>query len=307
LAHSRPPTRILTKMTPEDHNSPTSSPLVERTLDEISASRNEAPILPVDLDPTLPQDLRVPWGWFDLVILIVLMFVGGILLTFALMWIFGRFGFTWKQIQASAKAQSVFLIVTTMILSSGVLLYLAAQMRILFRAPIWRTLGWRPIETYRLPRPVAYVALIVGGMSLSLVVSLISTNFAAKTKLPIQDLLQDPWTAFFFLLLSVSIGPVFEETVFRGYIYPVVARSFGIPAGIVITGAIFGLLHAPQLWGGWSQIGLLIFVGIVFTAARAISRTVVASYLLHVSYNSFLFIAFLVASHGLRQLPVGPQ
>jgi hypothetical protein len=36
-----------------------------------------------------------------------------------------------------------------------------------------------------------------------------------------------------------------------------------------------------------------------------LTRTVVASYLMHVSYNSFLFLAFLYASHGLRQLPAG--
>ena len=108
------------------------------------------------------------------------------------------------------------------------------------------------------------------------------------------------------MLMGVLIAPLVEETIFRGYVYPVVARSFGIRAGIVITGTMFGLLHAPQLWGGWGQIALLILVGIMFTAARAVSRTVLASYLLHVSYNSFLFIAFLVASHGLRHLPVGP-
>ena len=53
-----------------------------------------------------------------------------------------------------------------------------------------------------------------------------------------------------------------------------IARSFGIGAGVVITGTLFGLLHAPQLWGGWGQICFLIVVGIIFTYVRAISRTV---------------------------------
>ena len=35
------------------------------------------------------------------------------------------------------------------------------------------------------------------------------------------------------------------------------------------------------------QIALLVVVGIVFTFVRAMTRTVLASYLLHVSYNSF--------------------
>jgi hypothetical protein len=32
---------------------------------------------------------------------------------------------------------------------------------------------------------------------------------------------------------------------------------------------------------------------------------VVASYLMHVSYNSFLFLALAVGSHGFRQFPGG--
>jgi hypothetical protein len=44
-------------------------------------------------------------------------------------------------------------------------------------------------------------------------------------------------------------------------------------------------------------------VGIIFTWARAVTKTVVASYLLHLSYNSFLFFAFLVTSDGFRSLP----
>jgi membrane protease YdiL (CAAX protease family) len=107
------------------------------------------------------------------------------------------------------------------------------------------------------------------------------------------------------MLMAVIVAPVIEETIFRGYLYPVAARSFGVTGGIIVTGTIFGLLHAAQLWGGWGQIGLLVLVGIVFTAVRASTRTVVASYLLHVSYNFFIFLAFVVASHGFRNFPAG--
>ena len=67
--------------------------------------------------------------------------------------------------------------------------------------------------------------------------------------------------------------------------------------------ALFGLLHAEQLWGGWGQIALLIFVGIVLTFARAVSRTVVAGFVIHTSYNSIQVIGLLIATHGLRYMP----
>jgi uncharacterized protein len=106
-----------------------------------------------------------------------------------------------------------------------------------------------------------------------------------------------------FLLIAVTIAPVLEETIFRGYIYPVIARSLGVGTSIVVTGTLFGMLHAQQLWPAWGQIALLIVVGIFFTYMRAKTGTVVASYLLHVGYNTLPLLAFLIASHGLHKIP----
>jgi uncharacterized protein len=137
------------------------------------------------------------------------------------------------------------------------------------------------------------------------VIELASALIGTKAKLPIEKLFQDHVAAILLMLMAVLIAPVIEETIFRGYIYPVIARRFGMAAGVIATGSLFGLLHAPQLWGGWGQIALMVVVGIVFTAARAITGTVVASYLLHLSYNSFLALATVIATHGLRHLPPG--
>ena len=269
-----------------------------------------ASIAPVEIPPSLyanfPDDLRVPWGWIDLLLLIAITFFGTFLVSVVLVAGFAGFGITPSVLQKSASGKSLFLIVNQTLLSLGLLGFLVAQMRVRFRSPFWRTIGWRPLETGAIPRRVVYLSLILGGFALSLAIQLASAAMQSKAKLPIETFFQDRRSAFLLMLMGVLLAPLVEETIFRGYIYPVMARTFGIGAGVVITGTLFGLLHAPQLWGGWAQIALLIMVGIIFTAARAISRTVVASYLLHVSYNSFLFIAFLVASHGLRHLPVGP-
>jgi membrane protease YdiL (CAAX protease family) len=233
-------------------------------------------------------------------------FAGTFLISIFLVGGFAAFGLTPTVLQKSASDKSLFLILNQTLLSIGLLAYLAAQMRVRFQSPFWRTVGWRPLDTGTIPRRIVYLSLILGGFALSLLIQIASAALQNKAKMPIETFFQDRRSAFLLMLMGVLIAPLVEETIFRGYIYPVVARSFGIRAGVVITGTMFGLLHAPQLWGGWGQIALLIVVGIIFTAARAILRTVVASYLLHVSYNSFLFIAFLVASHGLRHLPVGP-
>ena len=252
-----------------------------------------------------PEDLRAPWSWLDLLLLIAVTLLGTFLISIVLVGIFAAFGMTPTSLQNSSTNKSLFLIINQALLSLGLLAYLATQIRVRFQAPFWRTIGWRQLQTGTIPRRIVYLSLVLGGFSLSLLVQLASAALQTKAKLPIQEYFQDPRSALLLMLMSILLAPLVEETIFRGYLYPVLARSFGVGAGVVITGTLFGLLHAPQLWGGWGQISLLIGVGIIFTAARAISRTVVASYILHVSYNSFLFIAFLVASHGLRHFPVG--
>ena len=133
-----------------------------------------------------------------------------------------------------------------------------------------------------------------------LMVQAVSFKFSTKAKLPIQQLFQDRRIALVVLLMAVFVAPWVEETIFRGYIYPVVARSYGATVGVLGTGILFGLMHAPQLWGGWVQIGALVMVGIILTYARAVTRTVLASFLLHLSYNFFISFGIAIIVHGLR-------
>jgi uncharacterized protein len=248
----------------------------------------------------LPDDLRVPWDWIDIALLVALTIGGsavvGVLIAAALK----VSGVSLATLQRSPGTMSVLAIVGQMLLDVGVLAYLAAQMRLRFELPFWRTIGWRSIKTRAGALP--YLALIFGGFALAAIVAMAESLFPPKHPLPIQTITQSPHAALLFMLTAVLVAPVVEETVFRGYLYPVAARSFGGGMGVVITGTLFGLLHARQLWGGWWQIALLVIVGIVFTIARAATRTVVASYVLHASYNALPVIAALLSSVRLRHV-----
>jgi membrane protease YdiL (CAAX protease family) len=268
--------------------------------------RLEASVTPGYLGPTLrhpPDDLRVPWGWLDLLLLVVIGFAGLLLSSLLVLTAFIAVGISMNQIKNSVVDQSLFSVIATGLISIALLAYLLAQMRLRFNLPAWHALGWRNLRAGQVPRRAAYLGLILSGFLLSLIVAAASSFFTTKTKMPIEQFLQDRRSALLLLILSVTLAPLFEETIFRGYIYPVAARTFGVPIGILFTGTIFGLLHSAQLGNSWPQVGLLIFVGIVFTYARARSGTVLASYLLHVSYNSFLFLSFLVSSEGFRHFP----
>jgi uncharacterized protein len=253
----------------------------------------------------LSSDLRVPWGWVDILLLFVIAIGCTFLFGIVLVLILAAFGVSPAQLQKSPSEWGLVAVVAQILADLTILGYLALQVRHRFDLPFWKTIGWRPLEPGKQPLGLVVAALVCGGFFMALIVSMLDAAFPSKQSLPIESLLKDHRTALLFMITAVLVAPVIEETVFRGYIYPVAARTWGVTAGILVTGTLFGLLHSVQLWGGWAQIAFLVLVGIVLTAVRAFTRTVLASYIIHASYNALPVIFYLLAVYHLHYFPTG--
>lgn len=277
------------------------TPISPRELHEESPEFSSEP--PHFSHPRIPEDIRVPWTWADLVLFLLVAFVATIVLGLVVVGGFVAFGMKVAAIQQSGRDQALVSIVAQVLIDVGLLAYLAAWIRLRYREPFWQTIGWRRLDAGIIPRPVAFGALFAAGAVISFFVDLASDLHPPKGNLPIDAIYQDRLSSSLFLLMAVLLAPVVEETIFRGYIYPVIAKSWGIGTSVLITGALFGLLHGFQLGGALWQIALLVSVGIIFTWVRARAETVVASYCLHLGYNSFLFVGFLASTHFLRSMP----
>ena len=123
---------------------------------------------------------------------------------------------------------------------------------------------------------------------------------------PIEELFKYRETALLFMAMAVLVAPLVEETLFRGYLYPLFARSFGIVPGIALTGMLFGAMHGGQLGWTWSLVVVLVVVGVIFTLVRARTGSVFASYMMHLGYNSLIAVAAMLSTHGFTRLPAGP-
>ena len=102
-------------------------------------------------------------------------------------------------------------------------------------------------------------------------------------------------------IFAVTMAPLMEELFFRGFLYPVLTRRIGMVASILLTSVAFGFLHGAQLKYSWAVL-VIFLVGVVLTTVRALTKSVAASFLVHVGYNGTLSILLFVATSGFRHL-----
>jgi uncharacterized protein len=119
--------------------------------------------------------------------------------------------------------------------------------------------------------------------------------------LPIDRFFQDAREATLMTILSVTLAPFMEELFFRGLLYPVLARRLGVGMAVLLTGGAFGLLHGAQLKYSWAVL-IIFLVGIALTIVRAVTKSVAASFLVHVGYNGTLSILLFIATGGFKHL-----
>jgi membrane protease YdiL (CAAX protease family) len=187
------------------------------------------------------------------------------------------------------------------ILFSQFLIYVAAAIFMVmlvegkYHVPFWQAIRWNwPRSGWR---------LLALGAGLLLVLGTLQNFFPMPKDSPFERLFQRPRDAYLLSLMAVTLGPLMEEVFFRGLMYPVLARRMGVAWGIVLTALPFGLIHLPQYGWAWGA-GLVIFlVGVACGIVRAATKSVGASFLLHVGYNGAQMLIAIVATHGFRDVP----
>jgi hypothetical protein len=164
-------------------------------------------------------------------------------------------------------------------------LYIVVAWR--YARPFWASLGW---TTFRLP-------FLCAGAGPLLAVSTATLGYylnAPPIPSPIEDLISDRRSLFIMMLFLTVFGPVFEELVFRGFLFPLLARSVGPWPGILLAATPFALVHGSQYHWSWQHLTVVGLAGAVFGFARYKTGSTAAATLVHTGYNATLFVGFLV-------------
>jgi|SRR5579875_2571104 len=245
----------------------------------------QAEILPPEpsLVPT-PVEREPFWGYTDLALIIGLLVASIVLMLIVV-------GFI-SAYKPSLRNDPTPLILPTQFALYG-LIYVcfAVVFGMRYGRPVFSSLGWR-----RSKFNLAIAA--IGGVLLALAVAGIAALLhTPKVDSPIDRLTKDPVSLAIFAVMAVSIAPLFEELLFRGFLQPLLSRTFGVIAGVLLTSVLFGALHGPEYSWAWQYVVAVSLAGAVFGWVRASSNSIIPSTVMHGCYNGLFVAALVIKGH----------
>ena len=225
-----------------------------------------------------PEPERVPvWGYEDLAL-----FLGAVLPALGLaggaVWVGRKLAST--AFQSEGLTALVFQLVFYIALLAALRMVLVLKYQVGLVRALSFTFDFRWPWLYLMAGPFLTIAVSAVGLALR----------APAIDSPIEDIIQDRRA----LMLVVLLGPIFEELVFRGFLYPLFARSLGAWPAIIATAIPFALLHGQQSEWAWQLLVPIGLAGVAFGWVRYKSGSTVASTLVHIGYNSTAVAVYLL-------------
>ena len=240
------------------------------------------PEINVELPPPASPVREPFWSYVDLLLVIGLGFGLMIVFCFPVVVI----------VKSESKFASNMVLIAAM-LQAGLYaaVYIAIKVDFAFRhsrKDVFRSLGWRK-STFRLGVAAAI------GIALAFVVSAIAELLhTPQVNSPIEEFTKSPGALLFIVVLAVSAAPFFEELFFRGFLQPLLSRTFGTIIGVLLTAMLFGALHLSEYSMVW-QYGLAItLVGVALGYVRVRSNSLIPSTIMHACFNSVSVVALLL-------------
>jgi membrane protease YdiL (CAAX protease family) len=146
------------------------------------------------------------------------------------------------------------------------------------------------------------LGFFLSGILLAAVVEFISRWMPIPKSLPVDKFFSDAAGAYLMAAFGVTLAPLLEELFFRGMLYPLLRRTWGVAAGVIVTAGAFACIHGIQLGWAWAPVLAIFVVGVAFTLVRERTDSVGASFLMHCGYNATLFTLLWMGSDHFRHL-----
>jgi membrane protease YdiL (CAAX protease family) len=172
----------------------------------------------------------------------------------------------------------------------------AIMFRTQYGKPFWRSLAW---VSSGVPFAGICIAGVVTAVAVGIAARLLNTP---ETSNPMTEMLQDRTSLFLLTIFGIAVAPVAEELAFRGFLQPLLVRSFGTASGILGAAIPFGILHFREYGNSWRHAVVISLAGVGFGVMRHRTGSTRASAAMHAAYNGFLFLALYSTRKDLPHL-----
>lgn len=151
----------------------------------------------------------------------------------------------------------------------------------------FKTIGWQPGENQHTLQEALLgggAGIVLGLLYIFVLSPLLTSLQQVWDYIPPGELLTSLGAALIpFVIADVLLAPFVEEILYRGYAWTLLAEKFSKPVTVLLSCALFGLLH----WtGGFWYILLVGFVaGGLFAWLRLSRRNLIAPFAAHLALN----------------------
>jgi membrane protease YdiL (CAAX protease family) len=161
--------------------------------------------------------------------------------------------------------------------------------------------GGKVLAALRWNWPQRWEGYLLAGFALEICLLPFDYLLPMPKSAPIDQFFRTARDAYILSSFGIFFAPLFEELFFRGFLYPALARRFGTIWSILLTALAFAGLHILQL-RAWGPVLVIFLVGLALTIVRALRKSVAATVLMHMAYNTTLFVGAFVATDGFRHM-----
>ena len=191
------------------------------------------------------------WTGWDVLLIAVLTLVAMLVLQLLVIW--GAIWLVYPHSSLADVAQKpILLLVSQFLLYAVVAACMVMLVEGKYHVAFWQAIRWN--------WPKSWATYLMAGIALSFALQGIAHFLPIPKELPMDRFFRTPAEAWALSLFGVTFAPLLEELFFRGFLYPVLVRRFGIAIAVLAAASGFSLIYAVKL--GWSR-GVLLSIFII--------------------------------------------
>lgn len=151
------------------------------------------------------------------------------------------------------------------------------------RRPFWKTIGfdWPQGTSPVMGTMVSVlVAIVLFGLAMAV------TFFYGDRKTDLDLMIESSvYTRIATAFVAFATAPLVEELIYRGVLYSALEKAAGPWITIAVVSLLFAGVHVWQYRNNIAVIAVITLLSITLTVARAVTRKVLPSFIIHLVFN----------------------